>query len=131
VGVHKEQVNPWEWQNALGFSQAWRVEGADAILFVSGQVAYSSDGQLVGVGDFEEQTRQVFENLRTVVEQAGATLHSIVKLTVFLTDMSKLRDYGRIKSEFFTGEQPASTAVGVTALARPELMIEVEALAVA
>jgi 2-iminobutanoate/2-iminopropanoate deaminase len=64
------------------------------------------------------------------VEQAGTTLESIVKLTVFLTDMSKLRDYGRIKAEFFEGEQPASSAVGVTALARPELLIEVEALAV-
>ena len=73
----------------------------------------------------------MFENLRTVVEQAGATLDSVVKLTVFLTDMINLRDYGRIKAEYFTGEQPASTAVGVTALARPELMIEVEALAVA
>jgi 2-iminobutanoate/2-iminopropanoate deaminase len=128
--MQKEQVNPWEWQNALGFSQAWRVEGASAILFVSGQASISGDGQLVGEGDFEAQTRQVFENLRTVVEQVGATLESIVKLTVFLTDMSTLRDYGRIKAEFFAGEQPASSAVGVTALARPEMMIEVEALAV-
>jgi 2-iminobutanoate/2-iminopropanoate deaminase len=129
--MHKELVNPWEWQNQLGFSQAWRVEGAGAIVFVSGQVAYTSDGKLVGDADFEAQTRQVFENLRTVVEQAGTTLGSIVKLTVFLTDMGNLREYGRIKAEFFTGEQPASTAVGVTALARPELMLEVEALAVA
>jgi 2-iminobutanoate/2-iminopropanoate deaminase len=128
--VRKDQVNPWEWQNVLGFSQAWRVEGAGAIVFVSGQVAIASDGSVVGDGDFETQVRQVFENLRTVVEQAGAKLESIVKLTVFLTDMTKLRDYGRIKAEFFDGEQPASTAVGVTALARPELMLEVEALAV-
>jgi 2-iminobutanoate/2-iminopropanoate deaminase len=69
------------------------------------------------------------ENLRTVVEEAGATLDSIVKLTVFLTDMNRLRDYTRIKAEFFSGEQPASTALGVTALARPEMMVEVEALA--
>jgi 2-iminobutanoate/2-iminopropanoate deaminase len=53
-----------------------------------------------------------------------------VKLTIFLTDMSKLRDYTRIKAEFFSGGQPASTAVGVTALARPEMMVEVEAVAV-
>ncbi len=88
------------------------------------------DGQLVGEGDFEAQTRQVFENLRTVLEQAGAALDAIVKLTVFLTDMSKLRDYTRIKGEFMSGDQPASSAVGVTALARPEMMVEVEAIAV-
>jgi enamine deaminase RidA (YjgF/YER057c/UK114 family) len=97
---------------------------------VSGQVAVSSDGSVVGEGDFEAQVRQVFENLRTVVGQAGASLESAVKLTVFLTDMSKLRDYGRIKADFFKGGQPASSAVGVTSLARPELMLEVEAVAV-
>ena len=126
----KQQVNPWEWQNAAGFSQGWRVDGAASIVVVSGQASVSADGQLVGGDDFEAQVRQVFENMRTVVEQAGTTLESVVKLTVFLTDMSKLRDYTRVKGEFFSGEQPASTAVGVTALARPELMVEVEALAV-
>jgi 2-iminobutanoate/2-iminopropanoate deaminase len=129
--VNKSQVNPWEWQNSLGFSQAWRVDGTSSIIFASGQAAIAANGQLVGDGDFEAQIRQVFENLQTVVEQAGATLESVVKLTVFLTDMGKLREYTRIKAEFFRSEQqPASTAVGVTALARPEMMVEVEALAV-
>jgi reactive intermediate/imine deaminase len=128
--MRKQQVDPWAWQYPLGFSQAWRVDGAASILFISGQAPISPEGALVGAGDFDAQTRQVFENLQTVVESAGATLDSIVKLTVFLTDMGKLRDYMRIKGEFFSGEQPASTAVGTTALARPEMMVEVEALAV-
>ena len=126
----KQQVNPWTWQDAAGFSQAWRVEGARSIVFVSGQAAISADGQLVGDDDFEAQVRQVFENLRAVLEEAGTGLDAIVKLTVYLTDMSRLREYTRIKGEFFAGEQPASTAVGVTALARPELMVEVEAIAI-
>lgn len=71
------------------------------------------------------------ENLRTVLEQAGTGLDAVVKLTIYLTDMSRLRELARIKGEFFAGEQPASTAVGVTALARPEMMVEVEAVAVA
>jgi 2-iminobutanoate/2-iminopropanoate deaminase len=125
-----QAINPWEWQNRAGFSQAWRVDGASSIVFVSGQAPISPEGQLVGVRDFDAQVRQVMENLETVVEQAGATLDNIVKLTVFLTDMTKLPDYTRIKSEFFRGGQPASTAVGVTALARPEMMVEVEAFAV-
>ena len=128
--MDKQQVNPWSWQDAAGFSQAWRVDGARSLVFVSGQAPVSGDGQLVGDGDFEAQTRQVFENLRTVLEQAGAGMDAIVKLTVFLTDMSRLRDYTRIKGEFMTGAHPASSAVGVTALARPEMMVEVEAFAV-
>lgn len=128
--MDRQQVNPWTWQHAAGFSQAWRVDGAGSIVFVSGQAPISADGQLVGEDDFEAQVRQVFANLRTVVEQAGGGLEAVVKLTVFLTDMTRLRDYTRIKGEFFTGDQPASTAIGVTALARPEMMVEVEALAV-
>jgi len=128
--MNKLQVNPWQWQDRAGFSQAWRVDGASSLIFVSGQGPISADGQLVGEGDFDTQARLVFENLGTVLEQAGATLESVVKLTVFLTDMSRLPDYASIKGTFFPGEQPASTAVGVTALERPEMMIEVEALAV-
>lgn len=128
--MDKQQVNPWAWQDAAGFSQAWRVDGAGSIVFVSGQAPISADGQLVGEDDFDAQARQVFANLRTVVEQAGGDLEAVVKLTVFLTDMTRLRDYTRIKGEFFTGGQPASTAIGVAALPRPEMMVEVEALAV-
>ncbi len=123
-------VNPWEWQDRAGFSQAWRVDGASALVFISGQAPISADGQLVGAGDFETQCRQVFENLTTVIAESDATLESIVKLTVFLTDMQTLPEYTRIKAEFFRGDQPASTAVGVAALARPEMLVEVEALAV-
>lgn len=128
--MDRQRINPWQWQDAAGFSQAWRVDGAQAVVFVSGQAPVSADGQLVGAGDFDAQVRQVFENLRAVLEQAGTGLEAVVKLTVFLTDMSRLRDYTRIKAEFMTGEHPASTAVGVTALARPEMMVEVEAIAV-
>ncbi|HZR14635.1 MAG TPA: RidA family protein [Acidimicrobiia bacterium] len=128
--MEKTQINPWSWQDAAGFSQAWRVDGARSVVFVSGQAAISGEGQLVGEGDFERQVTQVFENLRAVLEQAGAGLDAIVKLTVFLTDIGKLRDFGRIKAGFIAGPQPASTAVGVTALALPGMMIEVEAIAV-
>jgi reactive intermediate/imine deaminase len=128
--VDKQQVNPWTWQDAAGFSQAWRVDGAASIVFVSGQAPVSPEGGIVGADDFETQVRQVFGNLQTVLEEAGMGLDAVVKLTVFLTDMSRLREYTRIKGDFFPGEQPASTAVGVTALARPEMMVEVEAFAV-
>jgi reactive intermediate/imine deaminase len=129
--VEKRPVNPWTWQDQLGFAQAWRVDGARSVVFVSGQVSIAPDGQLVGEGDFEAQVRQTFENLRTVLDRSGAELEHVVKLTIFLTDISQLPVYRRVKAEFFDGhDQPASSAVEVGSLAIPALMIEVEAIAV-
>ena len=128
--MDKQQINPWTWQDQFGFSQAWKVSDANQTVFVSGQAPISHDGQLVGEGDFERQVVQVFENLNTVLEAAGAGFDSITKITVYLTDMSRLRDFGRIKSNYISGPQPASTAVGVAALAIPGMMVEVEAIAV-
>jgi 2-iminobutanoate/2-iminopropanoate deaminase len=130
TALDKQQVNPWTWQDQLGFSQAWRVDGAQTVVFLSGQAPISSQGDLVGKGDFEAQTRQVFENLRSVLEQAGAGFESIVKVMVYVTDTSRLRDYARVKAEYITGPQPASTAIGVASLALEGMMIEVEATAV-
>ena len=124
-------VNPWRWQERLGFSQALRVGGAESVVFVAGQGPVSADGELVGEGDFDAQVRRTFENLGTVLEDAGASLDGIVKLGVYLTDIGTLRDYGRVRGEFLTGPPPASTAVQVGALALPGMMIEVEAVAVA
>ena len=113
----------------MGFSQAWRVDGAQTVVFLSGQAPISPAGNLVGNGDFEVQTRQVFDNLRAVLEQSGAGFEAIVKLTVYVTDMARLRDFARVKAEYIPGPQPASTAVGVASLALPGMMIEVEAIA--
>lgn len=128
--MERTQVNPWTWQDQFGFSQGWRIDDGRSVVFASGQTAMSGEGEVVGTGDFEAQTRQALENLRTVLQAAGASLESIVKLTVFVTDIQNLRDYGRIKADFIQGPQPASTAVEVSALALPELMIEIEAIAV-
>ena len=128
--MDKRQVNPWTWQDRLGFSQAWRIDNPRSIVFVSGQAPISADGALVAEGDFEAQTRQVFENLQTVLSEAGASLEGITKITVYLTDIGNLRDFGRIKAAFIPGEQPASTALEVGSLALPGMMIEIEAIAV-
>ena len=128
--MSKTPVNPWTWQDRRGFTQAWRVEAPAAILFVSGQVPLDDDGDLVAPGDFDGQARRTFENLGRVLDEAGGSFGDIVKLTVYLTDMARLTDYGRIRAEYIRGRPPASTAVGVTALAVAGLMIEVEATAV-
>ena len=128
--MSKSPINPWTWQDRRGFTQAWRVEAPAAILFVSGQVPLDDDGNLVAPGDFDGQARRTFENLGRVLDEAGGTFGDIVKVTVYLTDMARLPDYGRIRAEYIRGRPPASTAVGVTALAVPGLMVEVEATAV-
>ena len=101
--MQKTQVNPWSWQDRAGFSQAWRVDGAQSLLFVSGQAPISAEGELVGEGDFNAQAEQTFENLQTVLDAAGASMRDIVKLTVYLTDIGKLRDYTQVKARFIDG----------------------------
>ena len=127
--MDKRQVNPWSWQERFGFSHAWRVDSARTLIFLAGQGPVTADGRVVD-GDFEVQARLTFENLRTVLEQAGASFDAVVKLTAYFTDIAKLRDYARVRDEFITGAPPASTAVGVASLALPGMMIEVEAIAV-
>src|SRR4051812_19044094 len=114
--MDKAQINPWTWQDQAGFSQAWKVSGAGSVVFVAGQAAISADGEVVGEGDFDAQVEQVFQNLRAVLEQAGADFSAIVKITVYLTDITKLRDFRQIKAQHMPGPQPASTAIAVSAL---------------
>jgi reactive intermediate/imine deaminase len=128
--MEKRQINPWTWQDRFGYSQAWRVDNPGSLVFVAGQGPISADGELVGEGDFDAQARATLENLRAVVEQAGASFDSIVKLTVYLTDIGNLRDYGRVRAELFAGHAPAGTAVQVVALAMPGMLLEVDAVAV-
>lgn len=107
------------------------VTGSGRLVVVSGQVAQDADGALVGVGDPEAQARQVFTNLERCLAAAGATFTDVVKLTWFVTDMTLMPVFRTVRAEF-TGSDPlpASSAVQVVALFRPELVLEVEALAI-
>jgi reactive intermediate/imine deaminase len=128
--MEKRQVNPWEWQHKFGYSQAWRVDEPRSIVYVAGQVAITPDGSVLSDADFHTQARQVFRNLQAVLADAGASFDDVVKVTVYLTDISRLQDYRDVKAEFVTGRQPASTSIEVAALAVPGLAIEVEAIAI-
>jgi reactive intermediate/imine deaminase len=104
---------------------------ADRIVYISGQVPLDSAGQLVGEGDFEAQTRQVFENLTLALEAAGAAWSDVVKLNYFLTDVTQITSVRAIRDEYVDIERPpASTLVQVSGLFRPEVMVEIEAVAV-
>jgi enamine deaminase RidA (YjgF/YER057c/UK114 family) len=104
---------------------------ASRIVYISGQVPLDSDGRLVGEADFEAQTRQVFENLTRALATADAAWSDVVKLNYFLTDLSQITALRTIRDEFVDTERPpASTLVQVSGLFRPEVMVEIEAVAI-
>jgi 2-iminobutanoate/2-iminopropanoate deaminase len=113
------------------YSQAVRVETGDAVwIHVSGQIAIDLEGNLVGPGDLRAQTRQVFENLRAILEAHGATFADVVKIGTYLTTLDDLAGMREVRSEFLTSEPPASTAVQVVALVVPDALIEIDLVAV-
>jgi enamine deaminase RidA (YjgF/YER057c/UK114 family) len=107
------------------------VTGTGRLVAVSGQVALAADGTVVGLGDPEAQARQVFENLRRCLAAAGASFADVIKLTYFLTDVAHLPVIRVVRDEFVdTAAPPASSAVQVAALFRPEFLLEIEAFAI-
>ena len=104
---------------------------AERIVYISGQVPLDSEGRLVGEGDFDAQTRQVFENLTRALEAADAGWSDVVKLNYFLTDVSHIASVRAIRDEYVDMERPpASTLVQVSGLFRPDVLVEIEAVAV-
>ena len=92
--------------------------------------ARSPDGEIIGPGDVAAQTRAVFDNLRAVLAEAGATMDDVVKILVFLIDMKDFQVFSKIRAEAFPNKVPASSVVGAPAFAHSDLLIEIEAIAV-
>lgn len=113
-----------------GYAQAVKVTGAQTILYIAGQVAYTADGGVAHPGDFKAQARAALECLKAQVEAGGGTMANIVKVNSYLTDMRHRAEFGSVREEFFGKKLPASTLVAVTALAHPDFLIEIEAVAV-
>jgi len=130
--MHISRSNPPTVAPPIGsYSHAVRVETPDAVwIYVSGQIAHDSDGNLVGGGDLEAQTGQVFRNLAGVLEANGASFNDVVKMQTFTTTMVGLQGSRDVRAHYLPDEPPASTAVQVAALMVPEALIEVEVVAV-
>ena len=115
---------------SVGYSQVARV--SDGILvFIAGQVALDTAGNVVGKDDFRGQIRQVFENLKAAVDAAGGTMNDVIKLNTYLLDLSHLPDFREVRDQYINLKAPPlSTAVQVTGLFRREFLVEIEAVAV-
>lgn len=112
------------------YAQAVKATGGQTILFIAGQVDYDAQGKCAHPGDFAAQTKGVLAALKAQVEAGGGTIANIVKMNTYVTDMRYRADYGPLRNEFFGGKAPASTMVAVSALADPDFLIEIEAVAV-
>jgi enamine deaminase RidA (YjgF/YER057c/UK114 family) len=112
------------------YSQGIKVTDARTILFLAGQVAYDKDGGILHRGDFKAQAREAFRALKALVEAGGGRMDSIVKINTYITDIRYRADLVPVREEFFGKKGPASTLVQVSALAHPDWLIEVEAIAV-
>jgi 2-iminobutanoate/2-iminopropanoate deaminase len=135
--VNKTRITPkghWDWNIPVPLSQGWVVEN---LLFVGGQISADENGKAIGVGDIEVQTRNVFQNITKVLDEAGADWNDVVKLNtyyVFNGADEELTPYWekmtRVRMEFLKHPGPAATAVRVAGLIYPDLLIEAEAIAV-
>ena len=115
----------------FGYSHVVEVH-AGRLVYVSGQVPLDTEGRLVGPGDFEAQTRQVFTNLAAALEAADASWSDVVKVTYFVRDVSNIAALRSIRDEYLDTEHPpASTLVEVSGLFRDDVLIEIEAVAAA
>ena len=112
------------------YSQGIRVNQAQTILFLSGQVAYAPDGSAAHRGDFKGQARGAFEAIEALVKSQGGTMANVIKITTYVTDMRYRADLAPLREEFLGKKGPASTLVEISALAHPDWMIEIEAIAV-
>lgn len=123
-------ISPNSMHKPIGYSHVAKLEDGKPV-FIAGQVAFDASGTLVGPGDFRAQAQQVFENLKSAVEAAGGSFSNVIKLNVYIVDTAHLPQYREVRDHYIDLQNPpASTAVQVAALFRPEFLIEVEAVAV-
>ena len=129
--MERRIVNPWTWQDQMGYVQANDVSGAQRTIFLAGQGSVDGEGAPVHPGDMEAQLNQTLDNLETVLREAGAGLSDVERLNIYTTDVDRfLEAFGAVAGRLAqAGCRPASTLLGVTRLAYPEMLVEIEATA--
>ena len=122
-------LSPAAMPQSVGYTQVVEVTGSK-MLYISGQVAINPAGQIVGAGDLQVQTEQVFENLKAGLAAVGATFEHVVKLHLYLLNITQIQIVRDVRDRYInTQSPPASTAVEVRRLFRDQLLIEIDAIA--
>ena len=124
-------VNPWTWQDAFGYSQAMEVSGGGRVLFCAGQTSVDENGKPLHAGDMTKQVEQALANLDTVLKQAGMTFANVVRLNYYVTDIPAFFNIAPHAMARMGGTKPQGTQLGVAALFHPDIVVEIEATAVA
>jgi reactive intermediate/imine deaminase len=129
--LRKRSINPDGMAAPVGpYAHVVTVPAGGRLVFCAGAVALGPDGEVVAPGDIVGQTRQVMENLRLALEAAGATFDDVIKVTNYVVDVNDWRKVLPVRAEYLKEPYPASTFVEVSALIFPDLLIEIEAVAV-
>ncbi len=131
--MERRVINPWTWQDQFAYVQANEVSGAQRVLICSGQVSMDAEGRPAHPDDMRAQIEQALDNLQAVLEMARFELSDVVRLTYYTTDVDRFfAEYDIVASRLAESEcRPANTTLGVARLAFPELLVEIEATAVA
>jgi enamine deaminase RidA (YjgF/YER057c/UK114 family) len=116
-----------KWEHVIGYSRAVKVGN---VVEVTGTVASGDDGKVVGKDDAYAQTKYIYEKIEAVLLRAGATMKDVVRVRMFVTDISRWQEYGKAHSEFFREIRPCNTMVEVNALIEQDYLIEIEATAI-
>lgn len=126
MGIGMEIDPGWGWDDKIPMSQGVKIGN---LLFISGQIALDPDGKVVGEGDMLAQAKRVYDNIAAILKRSGGSFENVVKVTAYLTDMSRYAQYNQVRAKVFATYRPASTTVEVSGLAFPGLLVEVEAVA--
>ena len=131
--MKKQYLNPKELNTPRFYTHAVTAEGAGKLVYVSGQVSWDATGNVVGKGDMRAQSEQVFKNVEAALKAAGAGWGDVIKMNGYMVGMhaERVGAYREVRSRFLeAGALPASTLVGVERLVDPDLLLEVEVVAV-
>ena len=125
-------INPSKWQDALGFVQGHEVRGSQRTLYCAGQISVDAEGKTMHAGDFRGQLNRTIDNLEAVLQGAGYGFSDIVRLNIYTTNLDGFFENRGILMDRLVaaGARYTSTLLGVAHLARPDLLIEMEATAV-
>jgi 2-iminobutanoate/2-iminopropanoate deaminase len=128
----KTRINPANFTKTVGaYSQALKVDmGTKSMIFLSGQIAMDAEGNAIAPHDISAQTRYIFENIKTILKEAKATLEDVVKVQIFMTDVSKFSQFSAVRNEYLENIKPVSTLVEISRTVKDGCDVEIEVTAI-